>query len=235
MPDTAPDWSLFDLADFEPKPTYQGTAPLNFTRDYFHPDDLIAAHRWLTDKQGMSFGSAVGRVHTWRPGITTGWVVPEGVIEHCMCMLTCSLDCFGIDGHGIDYLRPRDYPLAPEEIHRTPMRCTCVRGDLHQVICTTCEWHHIDGTEQGAVEAWHDHAFPGWRDLPVLPLGFELGGEKAARKRAVAWVEEHYPVGAQTQFAPVLTERKNFGRRSVPGRSPWGGFDICGRVIEEES
>lgn len=62
----------FDLADFEPKLIYTGRAPLNFTRDYFHPEERIAASHWLRHEKGMSFDSAVGRIHTWQLGITTG-------------------------------------------------------------------------------------------------------------------------------------------------------------------
>lgn len=228
MPDTALDWSLFDLADFEPKPTYQGRAPLNFTRDYFHPDELIAAHRWLTQNEGMSLGSAVGRVHTWNRGVTTGWVIPEGTAEHSMCMLICSLECFGIEGHGIDYDHRREYPLTPEEIGRTPMRCACVGGHLHQAVCSVCRWHHIDDAEKAVVEAWHDHAFPGWRDLPVAPVGLDS-------KHLAKWATDMYPAEWQVPGAPILTTRTGVGSRSVPGRSPWGGFDICGRIVEVES
>ena len=38
-----------------------------------------------------------------------------------------------------------------------------------QGICPACRWHMIDRSEGAIVEAWHDHAMPGWRELPVLP------------------------------------------------------------------
>lgn len=218
--------ALFDLADFEPKLTYRGRAPLNFTRDYFHPDELEAASRWLRYEEGLSFGSAVGSIHTWTLGITTAWCVPEGTAAHSLCMLYCCLDCFGIDGHGIDYDHHRDYPLAPEEVGRRPMRCACVGGTLHQAVCTVCEWHHIGVTETEIVEAWHDHAFPGWRQLPVAPAS--LSGKGMAK-----WLSESYPPDWQVPAAPILTMRQGFGTRHVPGRSPWGGFDMCGGVIKE--
>lgn len=218
--------ALFELADFEPKPTYQGRAPLNFTRDYFHPEELEAATGWLRNHEGLGFGSAVGRIHTWKYGIATGWVVPEGAAEHSLCLMSCSLDCFGIDGHGIDYTHRREYPLAPEEIGRTPMLCACVGGDLTQAVCSVCEWHQIGTSESELVEAWHDHAFPGWRDLPVAPMGTDDKGK-------AKWAQATYPAEWQVPAAPILTVRQKFGTRHVPRRSPWGGFDLCAVISEE--
>lgn len=211
--------TLFDLMDFEPKPTYSGSAPLNFTREYFHPDELAEATRWLRVEEGMSFGSAVGRIHTWQMGMTTGWVVPEGAAAHSMCMLNTDLGCFGIDGHGIDYGYRRDYPLAQGEHLRRVMLCSCVYATVHQAVCSVCRWHYIGGTETEIVEAWHDHAFPGWRDLPAAPQGLE--GQKLAQ-----WASEMYPEECQVPAAPIRSLRSRYGTRHVPGRSPWGGFDL---------
>lgn len=212
--------ALFDFADFEPKPTYQGRAPLTFTRDYFHPNELNAASQWLRYEEGLSFGSAVGRIHTWMFGIATGWAVPEGAAEHSLALLRCCLSCFDYPTHDID--RARSW-----ERRETLRTCYCVQLDLHQANCSACEWHHITDNEQDAIEAWHDHAFPGWRELPVCPIPFSgMGGDK----KAITWVKENYPVEMQRPFAPVLTERQPVGTRSVPGRSPWGGFDLCGRI-----
>lgn len=218
--------TLFDMLDFEPAPVYAGRAPLTFTRDYFHPDELRAAHRWLCDQEGKKFGSAVGAVHTWNFGITTGWVTPEGTAAHSLCLLTCSLECFGIDGHGFDYAHRREYPLSPEEVDRRPTLCTCVGGDLYQAVCSVCEWHHIGHAEGEAVEAWHDHAFPGWRDLPIAPRGTD------DKKKAV-WAKSVYPPEWQVPAAPILTVRSAHGTRHVPRRSPWGGFDMCAQVVAE--
>ncbi|MEJ6554056.1 DUF6349 family protein [Microbacterium esteraromaticum] len=218
--------ALFDLKDFEPKPVYTGPAPLNFTRDYYHPDDLAAATRWLKVAEGRSLGSAVGRIHTWQFGITTGWVVPEGEAEHSMCILDCCLDCFGIDGHGIDYEHRRSYPLAPGEVMRTPMRCSCVGGRVFQSVCSVCEWHHNASHESEVVEAWHDHAFPGWRDLPVAPTGLD-------EKKVAAWAKSTYPPEWQVPAAPIRTWRSQYSTRHVPGRSPWGGFDLSAGTREE--
>ena len=226
--------TLFDLAEFEPKPIYQGRAPLGFTQAYFHPDDLERAHAWEVLERG-SFGSAVGAVHTWHAGNLQGWMVPE-TAEHSMWLGSCSLECFGV-GHYPHNIPTEDREAARLAGHRL-QACQDVQATLVQAICTVCEWHVIADSYHGetaVVEAWHDHAFPGWRDLPVIPcdIGTQLGGEKKDRARAVAWIEEHYPAGWQREFAPVLSERRSYGTRSVPGRSPWGGYDICGAQIED--
>ena len=40
---------------------------------------------------------------------------------------------------------------------------------LKKIVCEPCVWQSDAGGESDAVEAWHDHAVPGWRDLPVVP------------------------------------------------------------------
>lgn len=69
------------------------------------------------------------------------------------------------------------------------------------------------------MEAWHDHAMPGWRDLPVRPSGL-----KAAALEA--WLDA-YPSGWKRPGAPIRTVRDPHGTRHVPGRSPWGGYDLA--------
>lgn len=56
------------------------------------------------------------------------------------------------------------------------------------------------------------------------------GLSKAARK----WIEEHYPKSMQVVGAPVITERSSLGTRHVPGRSPWGGYDISHPAVDPE-
>jgi len=103
-------------------------------------------------------------------------------------------------------------------------------------ICDACGWGSpVSLSEHAAVAAWHDHAWPGWRDLPVVPLAVAPRGggmsargaiDKKAAARARAWVADHYPTEWQVDRAPVITERMYPGTRDVPDYSPWGGFDI---------
>jgi len=96
---------------------------------------------------------------------------------------------------------------------------------LHQIICPACCWHAI-GSENEVVEAWHDHAMPGWRELPVLPT-FKGRDERRQKAAALAWLAEHYPIEWQFDGAPVITQRSPYGTRHVPGRSPLGGYDFA--------
>ncbi len=207
---------LDHLADMS-RAAYDGPAPLHCTEDYFTPDELLAAREEL-DHRG-EFGR--GR-HTWHLGWSTGWcAVAPG---HSLCLLTCDLRC------------------SPAH-SRADGGCQCVGELIEQANCPECRWRFI-GTESAAVEAWHDHAWPGWRDLPVVPLDKRgLGGgmnpanaiDKKVAARSRKWVEEHYPADWQIEGAPVLTERTSPGTRHVAHYSPWGGFDLCARVVERAS
>ncbi len=42
----------------------------------------------------------------------------------------------------------------------------------YQANCAPCRWHHLAPDSEAVVEAAHDHAMPGWRDLPVMPFTF---------------------------------------------------------------
>lgn len=208
---------LEQLADLTREP-YAGPAPLHFTGAYFTPDELLAAH--------VEAARVVGRgTHTWNLAITLGWCAgPRG---HSLCVLSTDLRC----NCRMPYLVAEWEQLGP---------CQCVGDYLYQANCPECRWHVI-ASEPVAVEAWHDHAWPGWRELPVVPYALcdRTGGmdpksaiDKKRAAKARAWVEANYPTEWQVEGAPVLTERTSPGTRNVPGYSPWGGFDICGRVVE---
>ena len=77
------------------------------------------------------------------------------------------------------------------------------------------------------VEAWHDHAFPGWRQLPILPA--KLRGQMGNRKmtpKLEQWLDANYPPEFRVPGAPILTDRGGSGTRHVPEYSPYGGFDL---------
>jgi hypothetical protein len=67
--------------------------------------------------------------------------------------------------------------------------------------------------------------------LPIVPARLrdrdKIGLSKAARN----WISQHYPESIQMAGAPVITERDN-GTRHVPGRSPWGGYDLAHTAID---
>lgn len=196
-------------AAVEDAPEWRG-APLHFTTAYYSPSDLdaaIAHWQFLHRLDGSRWDSRM-----WHRAIA----VPGGVDvgEHGFDLFTVDLRCD---------------PWKHPEPHAD---CACV-GDLtYMAICEPHAWRVIASDENAAVEGWHDHAFPGWRDLPVVPARLrntdEIGLSKAARK----WVELCYPASMQAVGAPVITERTGIGTRHVPGRSPWGGYDISNTAVE---
>lgn len=99
--------------------------------------------------------------------------------------------------------------------------CECVGDRLYLVVCDTCETHWIDGDWNTVVEAWHDHAFPGWRELPIIPgkLRGQTGTAKMTPKHQ-EWFEANYPTAFRVQGAPVLTDRGGMGTRHVPATAP---------------
>jgi len=205
---------LLEQLDEMTRPAYNGPAPLHFTDAYFTPDELLAARDELD--RPRDYGRSR---HTWHLGLTTGWCATAP--GHTLCLLSCDLRC------------------PPNHKDRGEV-CQCVGDLLEQANCPECRWHFI-GTEGAAVEAWHDHAWPGWRELPIVPVDVvgRIGGmnaksavDKKKAAKACQWVEAHYPTDWQVEGAPVLTERAPMGTRHVPGYSPWGGFDLCYRVVE---
>lgn len=96
---------------------------------------------------------------------------------------------------------------------------------LHLAVCEPCQWHSI-GDQSEVVVAWHDHAIPDWRVLPVIPEGVPRHEMNGWPKKGLEWVEEHYPPDMQRDGAPVITERRRIAGRHVPGYSPWGGYDL---------
>ncbi|MDJ1370265.1 DUF6349 family protein [Gulosibacter molinativorax] len=211
---TAPGGQLaFDLdamiheADVQQAPAWEG-APLHFTADYYAPDDLTAAfERWVFEHG--NFG-CLQRSHMWHPGYTTA-EANTATVGH-------ELRIFDVD------LRCTHYRED----------CSCVGGLLTRGICAPCRWH-LDGNEATIVEAWHDHAWPGWRTLPVIPASIaKTDDQNRPTKKYRAWIDEHYPAEWQLPGAPIITERQPYGTRHVPGRSPWQGFDLSHTALTTE-
>lgn len=152
----------------------------------------------------------------WHPGLP---IDPHGEANgHTLASFSADLRCRWWD-HGEDQDGNR-------------IRCSCVGDLLTQGICETCQWHVI-GTESKVVEAWHDHAWPGWRDLPVIPASVKAREMGTITKRGRTWIEAHYPAEWQVPGAPILTERTPPGTRHVPGYSPWGGYDLSHTALTE--
>ncbi len=80
----------------------------------------------------------------------------------------------------------------------------------------------IDGF--AAVSHAHDHAFPGWRNLPLVR---PMPEEGKARARWLADVQ----AGWLERGGPVLVDR---GGRSHSGCTPWRGYDLTARLLGDE-
>lgn len=217
----APGQLAFDIdtlihdADLQAAPPWTGPAPLCFTTDYYTPDELGTAFRRWQFEAG-SFG-CIPRSHMWHPAITMERANTD-TPGHDLTVLTADLRC---EHYG--------------------ERCQCVGDLIHRAICETCRWH-ADGTEAHVVAAWHDHAWPGWRHLPVVPTEVVKWDDRGRPgKKLAAWIEQNQPTRWQVPGAPIITVRAQHGTRHVPRRSPWGGFDLSHtalltdpRLTEEE-
>lgn len=196
-------------AALESTPEWRG-APLHFTTVYYPPAELDAAlDHWM-------FLHAHDKTHVnmWRHSIT----VPDNaqVAGHGFALYTTDLRC---------------EPWKHSDRHES---CLCVGDLMCQTICEPCEWNAITDHENGAVELWHDHALPGWRELPIVPSRLRAMDKDRMSKATRRWIAEHDPNAMQVPGAPMVTERRPFGTRHVPGRSPWGGYDISHTAIDPD-
>lgn len=109
--------------------------------------------------------------------------------------------------------------------------CECVgRGGAYMAVCDHCGWHSDHAADETrAVVDGLDHAYPGWRDSPVAPPAtFCDNKQKAAWQRTVRELCGDRPAGW-----PVITDRVPPGMRAVPGRSPWGGYDVAAVSLDQ--
>lgn len=115
--------------------------------------------------------------------------------------------------------------------------CSCV-GDLYyRGACFGCSFEGpVRGRENPAVEDAHDHAWPGWRELPIVATRPEPG-PRARQKTATGWwvaaVNAAYPEGWLEADGPIRTIRGRCGTRHVPARTGFGGYDLCGQIEPE--
>ncbi|OZD60789.1 hypothetical protein CH263_20060 [Rhodococcus sp. 06-1059B-a] len=139
--------------------------------------------------------------HAWTVQMTS----PSACTDTCQpTVLTADLRCI--------CFRRRD--VAP---------CQCVGQLVYRGACTGCLWESGDvGSENAAL----DHAHPGWLedlDNAVAPAAYD---------KTAAWENKtRRKIGDRPPVWPVITTRTAPGLRSVPGRSPWGGYDIAHSVV----
>jgi len=196
--------------DVASAPAWDG-APLHFTTAYWDPADLDAAwHRYIFENGHFD---CIRASHMWhRP------YVPEAPLT----VGAHTLDRFQVALH--------HHPLCPGSRRQNGTPCTCIGDGLHQVICVACGWHYISDSESDALASWHDHAMPGWREIPIAPKGYRDDASGKYSKVGRAFLDA-YPIAWTFPGAPVLTSRGGIATRTVPGRSPFGGYDFAAEVI----
>ena len=179
-------------------------APLRFVQDYYSPELLDEAFEYRMFLNGIS--GSHGRSHMWHRTHRN----PEGAE-------------FG--AHRGELFNAE---LRPEYGEEGP------GGLLAEMVCEPCQRHAIEENENSVVEQWHDHAVPGWRDLPIVPASIWVRDGSSLTKRAMAWIWEHYPQHMQVLGAPNITESQPVATRHVPNYSPWNGFDLAFTALGRE-
>lgn len=105
--------------------------------------------------------------------------------------------------------------------------------------CLGCGWLGPQREEENdASEDANDHAWPGWRDLPVVPGPPAHGLSRAAQRAFARWrddVDSVYPPGWLEDGGPIRTARSGYAGRHVPAKTPWGGFDMAYPDTQQES
>jgi len=193
-------------------PTWAGAAPLHFTTNFHTPDELDEAFdRWVFEHGHLGSHPAS---HMWIPEITTSFYTPTTREGHSFALYTADTRCNCSIRSGLNC---QDWEDSG--------KCQCIGDLLYQTICTNCQWHTISNRENETVLAWHDHAWAGWRNLPIVPASVQHS-KQAGRygKKFYEWISTNYPTEWQIKGAPIITER--VPGRCVPGGSPWGGYDL---------
>ncbi|MDT0262300.1 DUF6349 family protein [Jatrophihabitans lederbergiae] len=112
--------------------------------------------------------------------------------------------------------------------------CSCVGDLVYRGACLHCAWEgEIGEDHNAAVEDAHDHAWSGWRDLPIVDRRPEPGTSARQQATMASWVaavNDVYPAGWLESGGPIRTVRGYFGTRHVPAYTGFGGYDLCGEV-----
>lgn len=200
--------ALIHAAEIEAAPVWDG-APLHYTTAYHSAVELRAAY----DREVLERGHFGIRFrHFWQVDASPVDGTGLELFGHALTLASVHLECEN-DDH-------RLYRRAGE-------RCSCVSVTLHRSQCDGCAWMSAFVEDKTAAAAqFHDHAAPGWRELPALPPQPRADG----RKVLAAWtarVIDATPAAWRVPGAPILTARTAPGTAAVPRRSPFGGYDFA--------
>lgn len=169
---------------------------------------VAAAAAW--DNQHGHF-DCLRRSHAWRAEIGGGFTGDEPAPECRPITLCADLRCDHYDGD-----------------------CSCVGDLVYRGACLRCGWEGpARDDHNAAAEDAHDHAWPGWRELPCVPRRPEYGASAkhtTAMARWVAAVNALYPDGWLEAGGPIRTVRGCHGTRHVPGHTGFGGYALSAEV-----
>jgi hypothetical protein len=204
---------LFDLLPPEPEPV----APCIYDSPVRGLAARIAEFEAWKAVHGTE--TARRRSHAWQVAICSS----SATTEHCQPTI---LNC--------DLWLAEDRPAPP---------CGHRGDDLYRACCRRpdCLWEGRDFySENLAAEDGMNHAWPGWRDLPIVPdMPYMDGspGTKANTRKMQRWAEQVnavYPAGWLEAGGPIRTARTGLGTRHVNDRTPYGGYDMA-VVVDEAS
>jgi hypothetical protein len=195
----------------------------------------------IFDQAPSMFGDATARGFFARVEAMRAWDETYG---HFDCLRRSHGWRDEIGGHGFGRGRVPCSDVCPPITLVADLRCNhyehdcCCVGDLvYRGACLHCDWEgEIRDDHNGAVEDAQDHAWPGWRDLPIVPRRPEPGTnarQMAAMARWVGDVNAVYPDGWLEGGGPIRTVRGYYGTRHVPNHTGFGGYDLCGEVEPE--
>ncbi len=114
--------------------------------------------------------------------------------------------------------------------------CFCVGELLFRAACVTCDFEgDTRVNENAAGEDAHDHAWPGWRNLPIVPhqptpnsgSARESGSGRTAFSAWLTRVNATYPQGWLARGGPIRTHRKPGATRHIPAATVFGGWDLA--------
>jgi hypothetical protein len=215
------------------------------------------AREWV--REHGNFGCFF-RCHVWRIGITepgqdglgSQGAEPFSGGPCAPSYMTLRIDCDD-EAHDRGNRGWRDHlhPGKPYRMNRAKERdaaagrehrwnadgCYCITFWVARGVCLGCGWSgpirsEEEGCGQAAVEDAHDHAFPGWREKPVVRRPPEWGSGEKAKADLRRWHDEVAELYGKAWLAtggPIRTDRGpigSAGTRHVPGGSRFGGYDL---------
>jgi len=120
------------------------------------------------------------------------------------------------------------------------VECLCVGDTVYRGACLRlhCTWEGpLRDGENAAAEDAHDHAWPGWRELPLVPRRPDTASNSqktsAALRHWMSHVNAVYPAGWLQSGGPIRTRRNTYGTRHVPNHTGFGGYDLCGEITDQ--